>query len=559
MIAGRSGTLTLDYGYDPLGSLDSLIYPDKTSKVDFAPNAFGQATEAKRGSDVFAKSASYYPNGSINTFTYGNGVVHKTTLNNRNLPSQITDIYSASDRVNLSYSYDDNNNITSIINTRDAGIYSLTGLSYDGLDRLVSTTAGDGIGDSSMSYDGLGNLRQYSNNSSFNPHSLSYHYSSNRLTSLSGAGSEGYDFSGNDSYDSRGNVINNGKRTFNYNLANQMISSGDNHYVYDGYNRRIKTSDSKGISYSMYSQSGKLLYRETPVGGVNYIFLGAKLIAKEGVGVKSSGDSIMNYKPFGESIEAPKDEVGYTGHKFDTDLGLSYMQARYYDPVIGRFYSNDPIGFRDVHSFNRYAYVNNNPYKYVDPSGMCAEGTGKDGCTITGKTSGNISGTEIDPTSPSAVNGHAMAGDGTSRQADFASVDLSDLGASIQKFANTSGTQLADAISAAGASGNPESVNITGLKAGGGFGGDTSISQQGAIGRFSVSITGQVTSDGKGNWGLVGSVSGEADMQDYPYDPARTGAASALTRFGAGVQSVFGGKDYTINFAGSQTINVQGQ
>jgi len=46
------------------------------------------------------------------------------------------------------------------------------------------------------------------------------------------------------------------------------------------------------------------------------------------------------------------------------------MQARYYDPVIGRFYSNDPIGFLDVHSFNRYAYANNNPYKYTDPTGM---------------------------------------------------------------------------------------------------------------------------------------------------------------------------------------------
>lgn len=50
-----------------------------------------------------------------------------------------------------------------------------------------------------------------------------------------------------------------------------------------------------------------------------------------------------------------------------------YMQARYYDPLIGRFYSNDPIGFRDVHSFNRYAYANNNPYKYIDPDGKAAE------------------------------------------------------------------------------------------------------------------------------------------------------------------------------------------
>ncbi|MEQ3652327.1 MAG: RHS repeat-associated core domain-containing protein, partial [Glaciecola sp.] len=55
------------------------------------------------------------------------------------------------------------------------------------------------------------------------------------------------------------------------------------------------------------------------------------------------------------------------------------MQARYYDPVIGRFYSNDPIGAvshlsatQGVQGFNRYSYVNNNPYKYTDPTGMCA-------------------------------------------------------------------------------------------------------------------------------------------------------------------------------------------
>jgi len=48
------------------------------------------------------------------------------------------------------------------------------------------------------------------------------------------------------------------------------------------------------------------------------------------------------------------------------------MQARYYDPVIGRFYSNDPVGYSSenpVMSFNRYMYVNNNPYKYTDPNG----------------------------------------------------------------------------------------------------------------------------------------------------------------------------------------------
>ncbi len=97
----------------------------------------------------------------------------------------------------------------------------------------------------------------------------------------------------------------------------------------------------------LYNQAGKLLYRETSDGGVNYIFLGSKLIAKEGmmpIKADSTSNSRMHYKPFGDSIETVKDDVGYTGHKFNTDLGLSYMQARYMDPALGRFMSNDPVG-----------------------------------------------------------------------------------------------------------------------------------------------------------------------------------------------------------------------
>ncbi|MCH7424556.1 RHS repeat-associated core domain-containing protein [Shewanella sp. MM_2022_3] len=82
--------------------------------------------------------------------------------------------------------------------------------------------------------------------------------------------------------------------------------------------------------------------------------------------------SRSHYEPFGKRIGGDKEGVGYTGHVHDRDLGLTYMQARYYDPLIGRFYANDPVGFRDVHSFNRYAYANNNPYKYVDPDGKWA-------------------------------------------------------------------------------------------------------------------------------------------------------------------------------------------
>ncbi len=160
-----------------------------------------------------------------------------------------------------------------------------------------------------------------------------------------------------------------------YNLANQMTSAkGTNTYLYDGFNRRVKQTDAKGTSYSVYSQSGTLLMRETNQGKINYIYLAGKLISK--VGISESPDtSNQHYAPFGSVIEGEKDAVGYTGHKFDTDIGLSYMQARYYDPVIGRFYSNDPVGAAsflsagNIHGFNRYTYANNNPYKYIDPDG----------------------------------------------------------------------------------------------------------------------------------------------------------------------------------------------
>ena len=84
------------------------------------------------------------------------------------------------------------------------------------------------------------------------------------------------------------------------------------------------------------------------------------------------------YRPYGARIKqapaASNNTRWYTGHPQDYDTGLTYMGARYYDPVVGRFMATDPKGFTadNLHSFNRYAYANNNPYKFIDPDGEAA-------------------------------------------------------------------------------------------------------------------------------------------------------------------------------------------
>ena len=65
----------------------------------------------------------------------------------------------------------------------------------------------------------------------------------------------------------------------------------------------------------------------------------------------------------------------YTGREYDEDTGLYYYRNRWYDPEIGRFISEDPIGFAGG-DINLYGYVGNNPLSFTDPSGNYACGAG---------------------------------------------------------------------------------------------------------------------------------------------------------------------------------------
>jgi RHS repeat-associated protein len=95
----------------------------------------------------------------------------------------------------------------------------------------------------------------------------------------------------------------------------------------------------------------------------------------------SSGEVLWkeNYRPYGDKLnnqaESQANQIGFHGKPYDNEIGLSYMQARYYNPTLGRFMGVDPVDYQEdnLHSFNRYAYANNNPYKYIDPNGLVAD------------------------------------------------------------------------------------------------------------------------------------------------------------------------------------------
>ncbi|WP_171013970.1 RHS repeat-associated core domain-containing protein [Chitinivorax sp. B] len=88
-----------------------------------------------------------------------------------------------------------------------------------------------------------------------------------------------------------------------------------------------------------------------------------------------------HYRPYGEKLvggDGGLNREWYTGKTHDDDTGLDYFGARYYDAVAGRFLAMDPVDVKaeKLHSFNRYGYANNNPYRFVDPDGRSPEGAG---------------------------------------------------------------------------------------------------------------------------------------------------------------------------------------
>jgi len=413
--ANDTTVYTVDYGYDANAHLKSLAYPD-TEIVDYAPDALGRPTQVVGTSATYATAVHYFPNGAMSDFKYGSasggGPLHTLVQNTRQLPMESRDYKGTTVILDDSYAYDADGNVTSITDAAQTGLASQSrGMSYDGLDRL--TTAFGPWGNANYVYDALDNIKRADQGT--RQFRYAYDPSTWRLSAInSPSGSQLYSFG----YDAQGNTTSKGGQAFVFDIANRMTSAatisgatGLQKYRYDGLGRRVQTTDPNPAdpnnlpkTFYVYTQAGQIIYASEARNSINrsYIYLNGSQIAARAK-VFGSGTPTVRYQmtdalgspvassnttgaatsiqrtsftPWGEA-NPTVDGTGYTGHVTDAGTGLTYMQQRYYDPVIGRFESIDPDGT----SFNAFSYANANPFKFRDPDGRkgaCLETSG--GC-----------------------------------------------------------------------------------------------------------------------------------------------------------------------------------
>ncbi|NDI34537.1 RHS repeat-associated core domain-containing protein [Chengkuizengella sediminis] len=257
----------------------------------------------------------------------------------------------------------------------------------------------------SFGYDGLGNIESINQNGEIS----TYQYDDlNRIIQedvVEGIQTYTYDEKGNRKTMEGTMKLPLGPREFTYNALNQLSTFKENdeettYQYYVGGLRATKESQNGDFTRYIYFQGNvieeldqegnptarniwgnQLLYREdmtSSLGGY-YFYNGhgdvVKVIADDG-----SKDVLKeyDYDIWGNVLSETSHETKtfdnpfqYTGEIYDEESGLIYLRARYYDPSIGRFITEDTYEgtISNPLSMNLYTYVYNNPMIYNDPSG----------------------------------------------------------------------------------------------------------------------------------------------------------------------------------------------
>jgi RHS repeat-associated protein len=264
---------------------------------------------------------------------------------------------------------------------------------YDGIYRLTSEAVQDpsgANGEVDYTLDPVGN--RTSTNSSLPG-----------VQSVTLAGFNLDDWIATESYDANGNTTSTGGKTFAYDSENHLVSmnGGAVTMIYDAFGNRVAkiangvttqylVDDLNPTGYAQvveevvngaverqYTYGLQRISEDQPINGTwtpsfyGYDGFGS---VRQLTNVSASITDTYNYDAFGNLLNStgttPNNYL-YRGEQFDTDLGLYYLRARYYNPQTGRFLSRDPEDGTpyDPKSLHKYLYAGGDPVNAVDPTG----------------------------------------------------------------------------------------------------------------------------------------------------------------------------------------------
>ena len=380
----------ITYGVDSLGRPQSAV--DQGNNINYALNA------------------SYAAQGDLASVTNGqtslfNGITYSVGYNNRLWPATFSASSSNGTALNLSYAYFPNGNVETRTNNLDTG--RTLNYAYDALNRVISgktqaTSGGDCWGQTvpSSGYDQYGNLSIINVSQCSAPAlDLSINTAKNQINS------SGF------SYDNTGNMTGDGSYSYVWNGAGMLKSAGGVTYTYDGnYNRVEKSSgtlywrglggnvlaetDTSGNTLAEYVYfDGSRIARRDASGNVYYYFpdtLGSEVSITNATGVRCYDADFYLFG--GEKMFTNNCPPSYkfAGMERDSETGLDHTLNRQYSSQFGRWMTPDPAGLAaadpaNPQSWNRYAYVMNNPTTYSDPLGLLGPNdcVSTAACTIT--------------------------------------------------------------------------------------------------------------------------------------------------------------------------------
>ncbi|QKJ31068.1 RHS repeat-associated core domain-containing protein [Mucilaginibacter mali] len=278
--------------------------------------------------------------------------------------------------------------------------------SYDKLNRLTNAafTGGltaDGLGET-IAYDQMGNITSLTR-AAQSYGALGYSYSGNQLTGVTGTGFTTRSYA----YDGNGNATSDGgSKNIAYNLLNlpQTVTQSSTTlatYTYDAGGQKLRNTGSdgtwdyvNGIVYKnnaisfIQTEEGRA-ERKTD-GSYNYEYnlkdhLGNTRISLDsygGVARVLQEDEYYSFglrKTYGGYDFSNNNRYLYNGKEIQTDLANQYdYGARFYDPVIGRWTSVDPLAELG-RRWSTYTYGFNNPISVIDPDGMWGDYYNSDG------------------------------------------------------------------------------------------------------------------------------------------------------------------------------------